>query len=417
MIPGMLIASILILCQLQNNSLFPERKALMMKHVLCLGLILCLLMGLTACKGDDELSSQVSSSGSIFADVPNDDSLFPDGPDGIYNYCPVIKQTDENTRYVYYCANMEANIIIDYIIGRKGIRQADGSWKWSEKKVVLEPTPDTFDSRHTCDPSVVAGEFRYQGEIYSYLMTYTGAVNTDNQDNDTGIAVAKDPLGPWIKVDSLNPFLDWKRDTSEEVKNKFQWGYGQPSMVSVDKKGKVLVFYSVGTHTATNVAVDRWDLSDLDNPVREATNTVTNRGLTDLNGGADFLNNADFGYDETENRFYAISDCHPNPTDQSPDFIAGKFRLTYISDTPKTAENHQVGDVFFSPAGKSWSTMAVVGEEQTGFPRNHNTGLVTDAFGWMLGGNQVETMFAMSRTGSNYLWTYRIYGYTFHKTE
>ncbi len=390
-----------------------------MKRIICIFLTLCFLSAFTACSKEnpDIQSTASSSSTDLFTDVPNDNSLFPDGPDGIYNYCPVVKQTDENTRYVYYCANLKPNIIIDYIIGRKGTKQTDGSWSWTAKKVVLEPAPNTFDSRHTCDPSVVAGEFRYKGENYDYLMAYTGAVNSDNQDNDTGIAVARDPLGPWVKVDSANPFLDWKRDTSESANKKFQWGYGQPSLVSCDKKGKVLVFYSVGTHLSTGVAVDRWDLSDLDNPVKEAANNVTNRGLTDLNGGTDFLNNADFGYDETQNRFYALSDCHPNPTDQSPDFIAGKIRLTYISDIPTTTAGHQVGDVFFNPAGKGWSTMTTVGEDETGFPRNHNAGLVTDAFGWMLKGDKVETMYAMSRTGSNYLWTYRIYDYTIKKTE
>lgn len=217
----------------------------------------------------------------------------------IYNYCPSVMQEGENIRHIYYCANIADRAVIDAIAYRRGIR-VEGVWYWSPEQIVLTPSEKTFDyktfdwdgvdwsaqdwdkdvawdngawdRRHVCDPSVIKGEFAYRGENYSYLMAYLGCYVAD-RDNEIGLAVSKSPAGPWVRVEyAADPEKDvnhidglvsekdpWTRgnrafiafDASFEeyydsaaAQIAGAWGVGQPSLVSVDKKGKVLVFYT-----------------------------------------------------------------------------------------------------------------------------------------------------------------------------
>ena len=72
----------------------------------------------------------------------------------IYNYCPSIIQTDDTTRYVWYCTNrytkgffpsgegmdeLGDNQITDYVGFRKGLLGKDGKWYWSPKSYVMGP--------------------------------------------------------------------------------------------------------------------------------------------------------------------------------------------------------------------------------------------------------------------------------------
>ena len=328
----------------------------------------------------------------------------------IYNYCPVVIQTDASTRYVYYCSNMNSGEIVDYIAVRKGDRTPDGNWTWGEKQIALAPSEDGFDALHVCDPAVVAGEFAYQNETYSYLMAYTGSVSPDSQNNEVGLAAAKSPLGPWVRIGGGDAFLPFCRNPAYD--NEFQWGYGQPSLVSADKSGTVLLFYSSGNIGDPSTKVERWNFSNLENPVREFSSELPTQGLVDLEGTEnDFMNNGDFGYDPVNNRFVSVSDCHPNPRVAEPVFISSHFRVTYLSDFDNAAPGFLPGDVFQTPNNHTWSTLKTVGPSDTGFPRNHNTGLVTDQYGWMLHQETVEVAFSCGFMGPfpDLSWTYRIH--------
>ncbi len=318
---------------------------------------------------------------------------FDNNKNGIYNYCPSIMQIDENTRYIYYCTNRVSYNVTDFIGCRKGTKGADGKWSWSAEMIVLEPTPNTWDARHVCDPSVIAGEFKYNGESYSYLMAYLGCTSDNSQENKLGLAVAKSPEGPFVKVGNA-PLVDFVRDTSKD--EIFQWGVGQASLINMDKKADIMLFYTRGDATATRTIVERWDLSDLSKPVCKSSEKLSEAGLTNLKGGADIINNADFVYDSKAGRFYATSDCHPNPT-SVPDFISSHFRVTYF-DKPSNYKTF------------TWKYLSQIGPEQTTFERNHNTGILRDEYGH-LANNYITVYYTVSDTGNNSLWSYRIYDY------
>ncbi|GHV02459.1 hypothetical protein FACS1894211_13890 [Clostridia bacterium] len=334
---------------------------------------------------------------------PGDD-LFTESVAKAYNYCPSILQTDENTRYMYYCANPVSEVVEDHAMVRRGTR-VNGRWTWSEKQIALAPTPGKYDSLHICDPSVIQGKFSYNSTEYKYLMAYTG--NNYHIFNKVGLAVSNDLMSGWVKVE--NPFVTYWGSTDH-------WGVGQPTLVSVDKEGRVMLFYAVGsTYTGTNA--ERWDLSDLNHPVREYSIQMTVRGLTTLTGASpDTINNIDVAYDPVRKRYYAVSECHPNPQDE-PNIMGSHVRVTYIGEPGAVP-----GDLFASVesmAVKSWSTQALIGPNETGFPRNHNAGLVTDPYGWMLPGDTLSLYYSMSMTGDNYsaAWTYRIYNYELTLSE
>ena len=84
---------------------------------------------------------------------------------------------DENgNRHVYYCTNRDEGNITDYVGYRTASYTEKGGWDWSEMEIVLGPTQGTWDQRHTCDPSIVKGEFSYKGEQYNYLMAFLGSI-------------------------------------------------------------------------------------------------------------------------------------------------------------------------------------------------------------------------------------------------
>ena len=133
-----------------------------------------------------------------------------------YNYCPTIFEED-GVRHIYYCANKKHGNVTDYVAYRKGVKDETGRFIYSDIQYVLEPTENSWDSRHVCDPSVVKGEFTYNQENYNYLMAYLGCVTSDNTSNEVGLAVSKSPEGPWIKVGD-GPFCDYELNDNSNIK-------------------------------------------------------------------------------------------------------------------------------------------------------------------------------------------------------
>lgn len=345
--------------------------------------------------------------------------LFDDGTIGEtnkYNYCPSYF-IEDNIAHVYYCTNKDEGNVTDYVGYRKG-EVVNNKVKYSDNSqyVLTHGEMGSWDSRHACDPSVVKGEFKYHGEEYNYLMAYLGCVPSDCTQNETGIAVSKTPDGPWIKCDfkedgvtKINPIVPF----SDFSCNETSWGTGQPSLVSIDKKGRVLLFTTVGATNGTFTNLREYDFSDIDNYklLRERV-SINIDGIRGSTGSASFINNADFGYDEVNKRIIMAKPRQFFGTDgKSPNFIADTIDVYYIDDT----EGSEIGDVLF--AGKNttkiWKLIGSVNESLTGFLRNHNTGLVTDEYKRIDSSSPLGVLFTRGdedRGGQwSYLSTYRLY--------
>ena len=340
---------------------------------------------------------------------------FEPAGDGIYNYCPAAFEED-GIRHIYYCTNVEARNITDHI-GYRHAEFLDGAWRYSDESIVLGPTRHWvgWDTVHVCDPDVVKGKFFYKGEEYRYLMAYLGCTTTNNQNNEIGIAVAKEPGGPFIKVVEANPIVSFLRDRSTPEKDAvFQWGVGQPALLSLDHSGKVMLIYTSGTIQGTMLFCERWDFGNLDHPEpigEDWKSIVTNKGSIGRDMKQASLNNADVFFDGITGHLYLAADGWPHyingiDTPGEPTYISVSVRI--LRYTIPIEGNELLS---FTLEKGSWEQIAHITPEETGFPRNHNPGVVHDPYGWSLHSDRMDVLYSVSdvKKPSNSLWTYRIH--------
>ncbi len=340
-----------------------------------------------------------------------------DKNENFYNYCPSVIMEGE-TMHVWYCSNQVSGNVTDYVGYRRGTLNASGKWEFTEKQLVLGPgKTGEWDSRHVCDPSVTKGSFTMNGESYAYLMAYLGCKTSNNCCNEVGIAVAKAPEGPWIKVESVNPIADWYN--SSEF-NESKWGYGQPCVISSDEAGKILLFYAKGTATKTCTQVEELDLSDLNTPVKLRSAEVREKNSVNSSGSQDCINNADFAYDAINNRLWCIKEDFPYPTDSGINWIA-KTNVLMYADLGSDGMNALFGENVYS-----WNKSGVL-QPSGKYVRAHNAGIVTDPYGRTVNAFRIPVLYTVSEAYTAYpdwtgpygkwqwpaLHTYRIHGTVF----
>lgn len=343
-----------------------------------------------------------------------------------YNYCPaILRETvnGEEVMHVWYCTNRDDGVMMDYIGYRKGVKQSDGKWLFGEQQIVLSPTEGTWDARHTCDPAVIRGKFRFQNTEYTYLMAYLGCTTEDYQRNETGIAVANSPEGPWVKVNSLNPIVPWYDDgdydtelekyASYQGTSSIYWGTGMPALVSIDGEGQVLMF---NQSTRNGTTIRRYDFSDLDNVSLAAEFTVKllHNGVVNSAGQKCNINIPDFAYDPAAKRFYVCGVTNEkNPADETLTRVNSHSMVAYLDNVDSTEALCEI----LRTGNYSWSMLGYVGPDVTGFERNHNPGIVRNAYGYLDGSSQIDVVVSTGHNSweNENIFTYRLYGATLKK--
>lgn len=333
----------------------------------------------------------------------------------IYNYASTVV-VEDNVSHIWYCSNRSSSSSGDHVFYRKGVKHK-GDWYWGEKQLVLSPgVAGEWDSANVCDPSVIKGDFKYQGETYSWLMAYLGCRTYGNFENSFGFAVANSPEGPWKKVTTkaLAPMYDFYSLYPGGGDNMQLWGTGQPSIVSADKSGKVLVFYTKHFDPEWGQMAERWDLSNLDNPVCEFSTRLEATGLVQRNSTQeDYITNADFMYDPYRNVLYTGTDVHPFGPDY-PNNIPTVGRVAYADLTNDIGE--VIGDSIKD--GLYWHEIEQLSEEATNNKRHSNLSFYRDAYGWMVNPNEIEVIYATSQTKDVEDWaliyTWRLYRYSLY---
>lgn len=341
----------------------------------------------------------------------------------IYNYCPaIIMDTDNEGRKrmnIWYCTNKDSGIIVDYIGFRQGILNEHGRWEFGEEKIVLAPTENTWDARHTCDPTVVKGEFKLKDETYNYLMAYLGCTTEDYQKNETGIAVSKNIEGPWIKIDAVNPIVPWYDDGKiENEEGKYQawqgseriyWGTGMPSLLSVDGKGEVILFYQ---STLRGTGIRRIDLSDLENPIVKYTVSIGHNGIYNSVNQNCNIGIPDFAYDPVMKRLYVVSVTNErNPADVTKTLVNSHSLVAYIDNL----EDMEAVSETLRKGGYSWNMVGHVGPAETDWERNHNPGLVKTADAHIPNPDEIQVVVSTGKNSwaNENIFTYRLHGWTF----
>ncbi len=307
-----------------------------------------------------------------------------------YNYCPSYIEASDTERYLYYCKNQIEGQIKDSIYMRSGTRNGE-AWEWSADSVALIPGESGWDSIHVCDPDVKKGNFIYDDHTYVYVMFYLGSDKSNNNHNQIGVAFSDNLNGPWIKWQG-NPLITYGFASD--------WGRGQPSAISVDEKGKLLLFYSCGDRDGTRMVYRNVDLSNMNDPIIGDEVIVPTDGLTEADGSQVILHNGALAYDKATDRFYMVRPRHPFEK-AAPSYISTELEVAY---TPAST--------IWNGSG-TWMVEGHITSEQTDKERNHNSCLLTDVWGGLVGGrNHYQINFTGSDTGEfpANLWTYRIYG-------
>lgn len=299
---------------------------------------------------------------------PDSLDLVYDPPGRLYAYAPSIVR-DGDTEWIWSCHNDDPGVIKDHIYLT---RIVDGEVVESRSVLQASPAP-AWDSFHVCDPSVIAGSFRMDGARYGYAMFYLGNDLDASAHNQVGVAFAQEPEGPWVKYPE--PIVTFERTD--------QWGVGQPSAVSLAPgSGKVALFYTRGD-TSTRAYQRVLDLRDMDRPQIGEPTLLPTEGLVGRDGGDDWLNGYDVALDRNRQRYYVVREQHPYP-DRNPWWIGPAVQVASMG----------VADV---RAGSGvWRVEGTVDEELTGFPRNHNAGLVRTWHGYLPERDELEVVFTDS---------------------
>jgi hypothetical protein len=324
------------------------------------------------------------------------------GPEGeFYAYAPSV--VADGAEHVFCCHNTDAGVIRDSIYR---VHRVDGEVQSSEP--VFGPGPEgSWDEHHVCDPSVVAGDFRYGGDSYRWAMFYLGNDVDASRNNQVGVAFADALDGEWVR--HPDPIAEHPTGDSRE------WGSGQPSAVSIDEGSRVRLFYTQGTaETGTRVVSREVELGPSGPEAGPVAVTPTD-GLTTRTGEPDFFNQADFLYDPAGERFYVVRPQRPF-ADDLPTFITPSVQ---VASMPTSGVEEAEG---------TWRAEGRVDPAFTGFPRNHNPGLERDEFGHLpadrrapeeeTGATSLRVVFTTSSSASESdecsafpdpLWTYNLW--------
>jgi hypothetical protein len=327
-----------------------------------------------------------------------------------YAYAPsLIEEEGGKRRYLFYCANREPGSVTDFLCLRIGTRTPSG-WQWGEERAILAPgrAKTDWDSRHVCDPEVLAGRFRYQGRTWRYALFYLGCDAENSTHNQVGIAFANHLEGPWRKYPE--PII---RYTTHPEGGRIgeahgfpvyrYWGVGQPAAVSLDGAGKALLCYTRGEETHGQEMVTA-DLSDMDaGPRLSPPIRVPAAGLTTVGGKPiAYPRNISLAFSPSRKRLYMTREGELHTDTRFPGFIS-----SYVQVAEMAAEDLRAGRGV-------WRVVATIGRETTGWSRNHNAALGRDARGRLAQEDRLTLALSVADSFETpppdfaWLWTYRI---------
>lgn len=320
-----------------------------------------------------------------------------------YSYCPSIVKEGDGSAHMFFCGNPEQITMVDNIYYLKV--QANGTV--GKEKSVLQPGPlGSWDDHHTCDPSVVEGEFRMEGKTYRYAMFYLTNPYSAYY-NEIGVAFSNDlAADSWIKYPEQIVRKPWAHTGDELLPSGGKsWGVGQPSAFSVDKKGKILLTYTVGDSQGTRIEWAEMDFSDMGKFSSVAGRRMVENGLFNVTySGQDYTCNADFAVNRDKNVIVMVRPVQPHPSTY-PAFLNESLEI-----------NHMPLSDFLDGRGK-WEAMVRITPSLTGFARNHNAGLERNSFGEIQDWENPVVYYTVSKAApevspgatTHAEWTYHIY--------
>lgn len=320
-----------------------------------------------------------------------------------YSYCPSVVRESDGTTHLFFCGNPEQQIMVDNIYHIK--INPDGSQ--TEARSVIQPgVSGSWDDHHICDPSVIEGRFRMNGKEYRYAMFYLGN-GYGVYYNEVGVAFSNDlEANSWEKYPQQLVTKTWDHEGDEMLPGgRRSWGTGQPSAISLDKNGQVLLTYTIGDISGTRIEWVELDLSDMDKYVARSSARMVEEGLVNMGyTGKDYTCNSDFAIDQQNDVIVMVRPVQPHPATY-PAYINESLEVNYM---PLSG--------FLNRTGK-WESMIRIAPYMTGFPRNHNAGLERNSYGEIADREKPVVYYTVSKAapdvspgGTTHAeWTYHIY--------
>lgn len=300
-----------------------------------------------------------------------------------------------DTRYVLYVTNETENSDVNAFAVRKAVK-TDGKFVFGEKKIILKASTDGWDKVISA-PSIIKGEFKKDAETYSYLMAYQGREAGGNVCNEIGFAVSKTLDGEWTKLGNAGKVAYDKDLYGEE-----NFGLGSPELVSLDKKGKALLFYSWGETTLSSTRVINVDFTSLTAPVIEkgyhdmVVTGLIDKGDNTIFGNAGFALTSDLTSIATARDVFPLSSTAP-----------GHSTSVEVSKAPIAILDN---------VESSWSEIGTISGTNTagdtdatslGWDQLFSAGFVTDAYGYISDLSHPEVIYSASDEKDNYATDYK----------
>lgn len=320
-----------------------------------------------------------------------------------YAYCPSAVAHEDGTTSLYFCGNPVPDVMIDNIY----LLTLQQNMSHSTPVSVLQPgASGSWDNRHTCDPCVIRGKFKFDGTEYAYAMFYLGC-SVEYYYNELGVAFSNsEDSREWVKYPLPLVSKSWETDGDQEyAPGSFSWGVGQPSAISIDKRGKVLLSYTLGDISGTRVMLRELDLSDMSSPLIGSAVTMAVSGLKNVADSADdYTCNTDIALDISTNSVLMIRPVQPNPATY-PNYISSTLEIVRLSfDSLRSG-------------GGSWERLYRLTPMESGYPRNHNACLERDEYGWISSSDEITFYYTVSAEepdvspsrGMHAEWTYDIW--------
>ena len=287
---------------------------------------------------------------------------------------------DGNERYIVYASNETEKG--DQVFAARKATLSEGKWVYNKKNIVLRGNENGWD-KNIFNPSIIKGEFAYGGTTYSYLMAYNGNDNDAGTNNHIGLAVTNDILSEWTRV-----------GTTPIIKNpeiyESSYGFGSPSLVSYDHKGKGYLFYAVGEREVSFTAVKAYDFTNLDSMLLDpGYSSLPITGLTDKVEGEAIIMNAGFAKSVDGNKLYMVRDRLPqsgNKPNQTTEVEIDEADLSVVSDLSKswTLVDNITG----------MKTMDMDDESSLGWDQIYSGEFVTNPYGELLSSSSLEVIYS-----------------------
>jgi hypothetical protein len=210
---------------------------------------------------------------------------------------------------------------------------------------VLQPTPGAWDSLHTCDPSVLRGNWEHEGIRYTYAMYYTGTDDPANHGSTNGVGVAYSNDGiTWVKFPQ--PIF---RDPPTSPRS---YGIGQQGLFKAD--GQMAVYAFINRVTPAGSV---WSLYHSPDGRRfeQPIGVVTKNGLVTPE-----ILQADFAYDQATSYVYMATDR---------------------GGTLQAIDVYRIALCNVTRSDKAWEKVAEYNPSTTGQPYNQGPGLLRDEVG------------------------------------